>query len=758
MDASSVSVLWYRRSKPLGKVRRRVQDLRIPSSSSSYCDFIASRPTLDLSHNESARLAADSLLSQGLEAYHEVLNAEGEVDFLSELEKIYILENGRDGSTADPGASDDDDKELESLSPGYQSATRCPAMSTDSDPTVAGLDLSSLKVKWTDPVLDEPNVEVYFQSQSMAAGTKDLVREFIRKARMVLAIVMDSFSDVELLCDLLEASRKRNVSVYLLLDHLNLNLFVRMWQDLKLDSKNFPKLSVRSVDGQTYCAKTGRKLTGQIAESFIVTDWIEVLTGSYSFSWLSWQVHRSLAVLVKGSAVIPFHQEFHRLYSSSKPVPGFATYITVPSTLPLYNTLHAAQNDNADVSKSKSNQTKTMCHRVQDEDAQNTQTKAKMPVLSNPQSAELECSKGNTQPLHRAGTGTQMHGKPPQLYPKPLVQPGALQSVSVGKPKYTVGAVCTQYDAQSNVELLEKNQNHIQSHANPLSQTHVSHAQSQLTSLTINNTAEKNARVQESNPLHTASPAHGQHTTVHYQSPFQTNSNLEHHTEGLFFQQWNRDMLAKPSGIAVGLNTQRRQWNCSLNFKPNVDFLSCLVLSPSTSQQKQVVTSLQFPLTHPREHTSGLQTKVTQGTRGQDQPQRHHQPPLQSHPTTEAPGSKSALTAMGSPLKPHLQPDSKLFLTGTGPKLHLQPHTYQQVKPPPRLNWMPQNHAARPRPVARHNSFTTTYGTGQNTGRQVGWRPFQSSMNTSLGRSKSMTDRTSAGFKGAGLNPNITRT
>lgn len=46
---------------------------------------------------------------------------------------------------ADPGASDDDDKELESLSAGSQSTTRCPAVSTDSDPTVAGLDLSSLK-------------------------------------------------------------------------------------------------------------------------------------------------------------------------------------------------------------------------------------------------------------------------------------------------------------------------------------------------------------------------------------------------------------------------------------------------------------------------------------------------------------------------------------------------------------------------------------------------------------------------------------
>lgn len=66
-----------------------------------------------------------------------------------------------------------------------------------------------------------------------------------------LVIVMDSFSDVELLCDLLEASRKRNVSVHLLLDHLNLSLFVSMWQELKLDSRNFP-VSPLSLKNQKY--------------------------------------------------------------------------------------------------------------------------------------------------------------------------------------------------------------------------------------------------------------------------------------------------------------------------------------------------------------------------------------------------------------------------------------------------------------------------------------------------------------------------
>nr|XP_019944416.1 PREDICTED: protein FAM83A-like [Paralichthys olivaceus] len=492
MDTSSVSVLWYRRSKPQGKVRRRVQDLRNPST--CYRDFIAIRPVLDLSHNESVRLAVDSLLSRGLQGYQEALNAEGEADFLSELEKNYILRNGKEGNAASPGDSDsDDEKVLEGLSTGSKTATLCPAVTTGRIPTEAGLGQSSIR----DRVRDKPSVEVYFQSDGRGgAGLKDLVREFIRKAAHALAIVMDSFTDVELLCDLLEASRKRNVSVHLLLDHLNLNLFVTMWQDLKLNSKNFPKLSVRSIDGQTYCAKTGRKLTGQVAESFIITDWTQALTGSYSFSWLSWQVHRSLAVLVKGSEVIPFHQEFHRLNSSSKTVPGFVTFITVPHSLLLFISSPAAQNDNTDNNISKSHQANTVSHWALTRDAPKTKMTA---LSSNPKSPELECNRGDTQHLQ--------------------------------------GAV-----------------------------------------------------------------------------------------------------------------------------------------------------------------------------------------------------------------------------TGTGAKLDLQPHTYQQVKPPPRPNWIFQIHTPRPRPVARTSSLGATHRTGQKTLEQPGFRQAPADMNALLRRSKSLTERRTAGLKGAGLNPNITKT
>lgn len=97
MENGGVTMVYHRTFKPQGKMRRRVKDLRIASF--SYLDTVGCRAQLDLSHNESVRLAVDSLLTQGLEAYHKMLNAEGEVDFLSELEKSYVLQNGTDGCT-----------------------------------------------------------------------------------------------------------------------------------------------------------------------------------------------------------------------------------------------------------------------------------------------------------------------------------------------------------------------------------------------------------------------------------------------------------------------------------------------------------------------------------------------------------------------------------------------------------------------------------------------------------------------------------
>lgn len=49
---------------------------------------------------------------------------------------------------------------------------------------------------------------------------------------------MDTFSDVEIFCDILEATRKRNVYVYLLLDHTNLQLFQDMCENVKINKSH----------------------------------------------------------------------------------------------------------------------------------------------------------------------------------------------------------------------------------------------------------------------------------------------------------------------------------------------------------------------------------------------------------------------------------------------------------------------------------------------------------------------------------------
>ncbi|XP_031667644.1 protein FAM83A [Oncorhynchus kisutch] len=316
LQSNGLSVQWYLKSKPVGKVRRRVQEMKNPSVSLVSGD-------VDLSHNESTRLAMDALLNQGLDMYQEVLAGEGEVDFLSKEEKGYILENTTDLSTSSLCGTENDDQ-AEGSTTSSQTNTCCPSV-LESEPP--GLDHGWPAEDWSYRLQGEPSVEVYFQSDR-AASMKDLLREFISKATMVLAIVMDTFSDVEMFCDILEATRKRNVSVYLLLDHINLQVFVKMCETLQINSNHLTKMSVRSIQGETYCAKSGRKLTGQIKEKFMIIDCTLVLAGSFSFTWLSWQVHRSLAVLFKGSAVKPFDLEFRKLYASSKPVPAFLTVAT----------------------------------------------------------------------------------------------------------------------------------------------------------------------------------------------------------------------------------------------------------------------------------------------------------------------------------------------------------------------------------------------------------------------------------------------
>uniref|UniRef100_A0A2I2YS09 Family with sequence similarity 83 member A n=1 Tax=Gorilla gorilla gorilla TaxID=9595 RepID=A0A2I2YS09_GORGO len=218
----------------------------------------------DFSDNESARLATDALLDGGSEAYWRVLSQEGEVDFLSSVEAQYIQAQAREPPCPPDtlGGAEAGPKGLDSSS--LQSGTYFPVASEGSEPALLHSWASAEK-----PYLKEKSsATVYFQTDKHN-NIRDLVRRCITRT-----------------------------------------------------SQN---ISIRSVEGEIYCAKSGRKFAGQIREKFIISDWRFVLSGSY---------HRNILSKFTGQAVELFDEEFRHLYASSKPVMGLKSPRLVAPVLP----------------------------------------------------------------------------------------------------------------------------------------------------------------------------------------------------------------------------------------------------------------------------------------------------------------------------------------------------------------------------------------------------------------------------------------
>ncbi|XP_062985982.1 protein FAM83A [Elgaria multicarinata webbii] len=297
------------RSRHMGKIRRRLEEVKNWSFRLAKVDF---------SHNESVRMATDALLDGGFPSYLKALEDEGEVDFLSTVEAQYIKRNAREpyyssDAHADGDAGPRQGNDARSL----PSGTYFPLVSENSEPALLHTWIAAEK-----PYLKEKSsATVYFQTDKNS-NIRDLIRRCINKTCQVLAILMDVFTDAEIFCDVLEAANKRKVFVYLLLDHSNLKLFTEMCDKLHIAEGQFKNISVRSVTGEVYCAKSGRKFSGQIQEKFIISDWRCVLSGSYSFTWLCGQVHRNILSKFTGQVVELFDEEFRHLYAMSKPVAG----------------------------------------------------------------------------------------------------------------------------------------------------------------------------------------------------------------------------------------------------------------------------------------------------------------------------------------------------------------------------------------------------------------------------------------------------
>ncbi|KAM8775984.1 protein FAM83C [Rhynchonycteris naso] len=296
-----------------GPLRGRLEELKRP--------WWRESSPLVLQHSEAARLAADALLEQGEAAYLRVISEERELPFLSALDVDYITSHVRGGpelgEAQGPEALGPDRLSLLSE---VTSGTYFP-MASDIDPP--DLDLGWPEIPQATG-FGPTQAVVHFQ-RDKTKNIKDLLRFLFSQARRVVAVVMDVFTDMELLCDLMEASSRRGVPVYLLLAQEHLRHFLEMCYKMDLNGGHLPNMRVRSTCGDTYCSKAGRRFTGQALEKFVIIDCEQVVAGSYSFTWLCSQAHTSMVLQLRGRIVEDFDREFRCLYAESRPVEGFCS-------------------------------------------------------------------------------------------------------------------------------------------------------------------------------------------------------------------------------------------------------------------------------------------------------------------------------------------------------------------------------------------------------------------------------------------------
>ncbi|XP_073535956.1 protein FAM83A [Phyllobates terribilis] len=298
------------RSKAVGKIKKRLEEAKNKWARLSKPEFC---------HNESARLATDALLDGGSDDYQKVLAEEGEVDFLSKQEMQYIMNNVKEPYYATESHTENGENgSVQNGNLSHQSESYYPINSDNSETTTPLHNWSSEEKPY---LKDKSSATVYFQTDK-TNNIRETIRRSIHRTGQVIAIMMDEFTDAEIFCDILEAANKRNVFVYLLLEASKLQPFTDMCEKLQVKDVHLKNISVRSVTGEVYCAKSGKKFFGQIHEKFIISDWRFVLSGSYSFTWLSGQIHRNFLTKFTGQVVELFDEEFRHLYASSKPVMG----------------------------------------------------------------------------------------------------------------------------------------------------------------------------------------------------------------------------------------------------------------------------------------------------------------------------------------------------------------------------------------------------------------------------------------------------
>ncbi|KAM6905647.1 protein FAM83F [Xenentodon cancila] len=287
-----------------------------------------SRP--EFYYSEEQRAALEQLLRNGDGAFKMRLKEDNIRDFLSAREVKLFRKRFHEYDTDSDSESGEQEKpkEASSADSGVHS-TYWPQMSDTEVP--------SLDIGWpgTSGVYKGvTRVSVYTHPpKEPGPHIKEVVRRLIQGSHKTVAIVMDLLTDLQILQDLLDASSRRGVAVYVLLEARGVPHFLDMCSRLQINAMHLRNLRVRSVRGAGLALSFG-KLPGSLCSKYMLVDGEKVLFGSYSFTWSSSRMDRNTITVMSGQIVDYFDNDFRELYAVSEHVDLYREFNITKPPLP----------------------------------------------------------------------------------------------------------------------------------------------------------------------------------------------------------------------------------------------------------------------------------------------------------------------------------------------------------------------------------------------------------------------------------------
>ncbi|XP_026785259.3 protein FAM83G [Pangasianodon hypophthalmus] len=263
-------------------------------------------------YSEEQRLALEMLLDEGPDCFQKFIKTYRIRPFLSDLELAQLsasVEPYRPDLPDYPAGFDGDSKEAR-LSLQYW-----PECSEDT--------LPQLELGWPQCASYRGVTRVTVHAQPPLHGDahiKEIIRRTIAQAQKVIAVVMDLFTDVDIFQDLLHASFKRNVAVYIILEVTGVPHFLKMCESASMHTGHLKNLRVRSIRGTGFYTHSSKKVGGTQSQKFMFVDGDKAVSGSYSFTWTASRLDRSIITVLTGQAVELFDQLFQDLYMMSNAV------------------------------------------------------------------------------------------------------------------------------------------------------------------------------------------------------------------------------------------------------------------------------------------------------------------------------------------------------------------------------------------------------------------------------------------------------